>query len=99
MRVSGTGVTINNINLYGDTITNTSPTNPLILTAANSLVEVDAALALQTQLSAPAASSGKTKIFPLPTIGSGRSGIYFRNTTLQDELVAKNRALLLSMLF
>jgi hypothetical protein len=99
MRVSGTGVTVNNMNLYGDTITNTSPTNPLILTASNSLVEVDAALALQTQVSAPAASSGKTKIFPLPTIGPGRSGIYFRNTTLQDELVAKNRALLLSMLF
>lgn len=99
MRVSASGVDINEINIYGGTITNTVNPNPLILTATSKLVEVDATLAIQEQATAPAPLSGKTKIFPMATIGPGRTGIYFNNLTLQDELVAKNRALLLSMLF
>lgn len=48
---------------------------------------------------APSSELNKTKIYASATIGAGNSGLYFINSTVNDELVAKNRALLLSMLF
>lgn len=98
--VTSGGLTVNSqINILNNTITNISPTQKLILTATNALVEVDASLNIVNRASAPAFESGRNKVYSLATIGPGSSGLYFTNTTVSDELVAKNRALLFSMLF
>lgn len=100
--ITSTGLSVDNINLYTDSITNTS--NNLRLTATNNNVEVDAVLNLDDQLSDPIFTSGKTKVYSRSQLTAlaqtpGRTGIFFANTITSDELVAKNRALLFSMLF
>ena len=100
--ISANGLSVDNINVYNNSITNTV-TN-LRLTATNNNVEVDAVLNLDDQASAPIFTSGTTKIFSRSQLTGlaqtpGRSGIFFANTVSEDELVAKNRALLFSMLF
>lgn len=100
--ITATGLSVDNINLYTDSITNTS--NNLRLTATNNNVEVDAVLNLDDQLADPVFTSGKTKVYSRSQLTAlsqtpGRTGIFFANTITSDELVAKNRALLFSMLF
>lgn len=98
-RMSTGGVDINNINILNNTVKNSSVATQLILTAVSNLVEVDSVLSLTDQGSAPITSAGKTKIYAKSTVGPGKSGLFFANLNHQDELVAKNRALLFSMLF
>ena len=97
-QISAGGLTVNNINVSGDLITNTSGTN-LFLSAATNNVEVNAILNLDDQSSTPAAVAGKTRLYSASVAGPGKSGLFFSNLTTSDELVAKNRALLFSMLF
>lgn len=95
--ISPVGLSVNNINLLGDTITNTSANN-LSLTAINDVVEVNAVLALSDRGTNPSVTAGKTKIYSSPTAGPGKSGLFFKNVNTSDELVSKNRAVLLSIL-
>lgn len=99
------GLDVDRINLFGDTVKNT--TNNLILTATTTnTVEVNALLQLNNQASditVPAATA--TKIYTKAAEGPGRTGIYFTNDTAyganaynNDELVSRNRAVLLSIL-
>ena len=97
--VSSAGLSINNILMTGDTITDTAGSSNLTITSATGVVEVDASLALKDRLSAPSVTSGRTKIYSSATVGAGDSGLYIKNTSTQDELVVKNRALLFSILF
>jgi hypothetical protein len=97
--VSGSGLSVNNILMSGDTITNTAGSSNLTVTANSGVVEVDATLALKDRLSAPSVTSGRTKIYSSATVGGGDSGLYIRNSSTSDELIVKNRALLFSMLF
>ena len=97
-QISASGLTVSNINVSGDLITNTSGTN-LFLSAATNNVEVNAILNLDDQSSTPAAVAGKTRLYSASVAGPGKSGLFFSNLTTSDELVAKNRALLFSMLF
>lgn len=93
------GLYVDNINVFTNTIDNT--TNNLILTASNTnTVEVDGVLQLD-DTTGPTAVSGSTKIYTLNSSspGSGKTGIYFTSLGSSDELVAKNRALLFSVLF
>lgn len=93
------GLTVDNINVFTDTVNNT--TNNLILTATNTnTVEVDGVLQLD-DTTGPSAVSGSTKIYTLnsSTPGPGKTGVYFTSLGNSDELVAKNRALLFSILF
>ena len=95
---SGSGsLTVNNVRIYGDTITDIS--NNLVLTSATGNVEISAVLDLDNQ-STPTYTSGKTKIYSSATIGPGRTGVYVTNSTVQtpDELISRNRAVLLSIL-
>lgn len=91
------------INLFNDTINNVS--NDLILKSTSTdNVMIDGIFNLKNRTVAPVASSGKTKIFSMSqsTLLSetpGRTGIFFANNVSSDELVAKNRALLFSILF
>jgi len=100
--VASTGFAFGNIQIGNpnalNTITNTT-SNPLILTSNNGVVEVNAVIQLDDQ-SAPSYSSGKSKIYSSATAGPGRTGIYFTNSTSQtpDELISRNRAVLLSIL-
>jgi hypothetical protein len=96
--LSTTGLLVNNVNINTDTISNT--TNNLVLTATNNNVEVSAVLNIDDQISTPTSTVGKTKLYSSATIGPGRSGVYFTNNTITtaDELISRNRAVLLSIL-
>jgi hypothetical protein len=65
-------------------------------------VYIDGYLNLDERSAAPSATGGASRIYS--NVGSstytpGDTGIYFTNNLNTDELVAKNRALLFSILF
>ena len=101
--LSPTGLYVNNINLFTNTITNVS-SNSLVLAANNDNVEINALIVLDDRPSVPTADpsfavvASKTKIWSGDVSGPGKTGIYFRNITTTDELISKNRAVLLSIL-
>ena len=76
----------------------TSANNNLILSSTTGFVEVNAVLQLNNQ-SAPTYSANMTKLYS-GTAGPGRTGVYVTNSTVQtpDELISRNRAVLLSIL-
>lgn len=73
----------------------------LILTSTNKLIEVNGVLSLDDQSGTVSPQPGTTKILSKSSLGNtpGKTGIFFANDISSDELVAKNRALLFSMLF
>jgi len=95
--ISPVGVSVNNINLFTDTITNTSA-NSLVLTAINNNVKIDAVLNLSDQGIDPTVPSGATKLYSKSAVGPGNSGLFFKNVNISDELVSRSRAVLLSIL-
>lgn len=100
--ITETGLNVDSINLFGDIIKNSSIGNNLKLTANNNIVEVNATLQLDDTGASPTAVSGSATIYvkdPDTTPAPGKTGIYFTNLGNSDELVAKNRALLFSVLF
>lgn len=99
LQVTSNGVDIDNINIFENTVQNSSVGNNLILTALNNNVELDAILNLNDQVATPSPTGGATKLYSVSTAGPGKTGIFFTNNTTSDELVAKNRALLFSILF
>ena len=97
---NGSGsLTVNNVRIYNNSITNINNGYNLTLTSGSGEVEVSAVLDLDNQ-SAPAYSTGKTKLYSSGTVGPGRTGVYVTNSTVQtpDELISRNRAVLLSIL-
>jgi hypothetical protein len=98
--ISAAGLNVNNINISGNTLTNTSTSSSdnLIITAGTNNVEVNAILNLDDQTVTPASSSGKTKIYSSATAGPGKTGLYITNVNTSDELISKNRAVLYSIL-
>ena len=99
--ISTSGVTVNNINLYQDTISNVGSNN-LVLTAANNKVEINAVLNLDNQTwNGPSYPSSATSLYSSATIGSGKTGLYFTNAgaaQTPEELISRSRAVLLSIL-
>lgn len=98
-QITATGLDVDDINLFGHTITSTGTYN-LVLTASNNNVEVNAILNMDDQSGSVSGTGGKNKLYS-KAITSVRdsSGIFFANTVKSDELVSRNRALLYSMLF
>ena len=102
--ITTNGLSVDTINLFNNTIKNTG-SNPLILTSDANLVELNAILELDDQTAFQTSTSTKTKLYSrsqlTPQLSNypGKSGIFFSNDVNTDELVAKNRALLFSMLF
>lgn len=88
----GTGAQLN-------TITDTSSNN-LIITANNGHVEVNAFLNLDNQSSTPPYVNTATRLYSTSTAGPGKTGVYITNNSNQtpDELISRNRAVLLSIL-
>ena len=98
--ISPTGVSVDNINLYSNTISNTGSNN-LVLAAANNNVEINSVLNLDNQGSTPSYTTGTTKIYSSATAGPGGTGIYFTNDQAShtaDELISRRRAVALSIL-
>ena len=102
--ISGAGVTMGNVLIANDSVSNTSANN-LILSATNSNIEVSGTLNLDYQADQLAPSGNANKIYSKASEGAGRTGIYFTSNNAygataynNDELVSKNRAVLLSIL-
>jgi hypothetical protein len=94
-------LTVNNVRIYGNTITDINGSYNLTLTSQSGEVEVNAVLDLDDQTwNTPVYASGKTKLYSSSTIGPGRTGVYVTNSTIHtpDELISRNRAVLLSIL-
>lgn len=102
--ITSAGVAVDNVFISGDTITDTSSGN-LVLTANSGNIEIEATLNLNNQVVTPPFETGTTKLYSTASEGPGRTGIYFvndvdygANNYNADELVSKNRAVLLSIL-
>jgi len=83
----------------GDARHVTTANDNLILSATTGFVEVNAVLQLDDQ-AAPTYTASMTKLYSSATPGPGRTGVYVTNSTVQtpDELISRNRAVLLSIL-
>jgi len=102
--ITTSGVKVDNIKLFNSTISNATPGLDLVLTALSNYVEVNSVLTLDDQVGFESAASNKTKLYSRSSLTSlnqtpGRTGIFFANNVNTDELVAKKRALLFSMIF
>lgn len=103
VQISANGLDVNNINVLDNTILNSSVSNNLILTATNSHVEINGILNLDDRAT-PTATGGTSRLYSSSATAATNfelynSGVYIANSRTQDEIVVKNRALLLSMLF
>ncbi len=101
--ITSTGLNVDNVNIYQNTVRNTSAAD-LILTATTNYIEIDSILKLDDQTAFETSVAGRTKLYSrsnLTTLAqtAGRTGIFFSNNIASDELVAKKRALLWSILF
>ena len=98
--INSAGLFVDNVNSFLNTVqTKPGSAATLLLKGDSQNVEVDSFFNLTNQITTPLAQSGRNKIFSRAVTGPGKTGIFFTNTTTADELVAKNRALLFSMLF
>jgi hypothetical protein len=112
-QITQNGVLVDNINLYQNEIKTISASAVnLKFTADTNVVEINSIAGLnnQTILTNGDVEPTMNKLYASATAGAGKTGLYFLNKrtgepgqtideTVNDELVAKNRALLFSMLF
>jgi hypothetical protein len=83
----------------GDARHVTTASDNLILSSTTGLVEVNAVLQLDDQ-STPSYSANMTKLYSSATPGPGGTGVFVTNSSIRtpDELICRNRAVLLSIL-
>lgn len=96
--ITSSGLSVDDINMFNHTITNTGTSNLIITSVSSNEVEINSVLDLVDQSSTPAVTPGKTKLYSKTLAGPGKTGLFFGNNNTQDELVSKNRAVLLSIL-
>lgn len=108
-QITALGVKIDNVLIANDSVKNVGANN-LELRATNNNIEVKGIINLDTTDTLSGTvdltnTAGLTKVYASPTEGPGRTGLYFVNNTPYgansyngDELVSKNRAVLLSIL-
>lgn len=80
----------------------TAGDNLKLVPASGKSIEVDSPLQLNDTTAPTVATSAATQIYVTNSndnVGTGKTGIYFINQSNADELIAKNRSLLWSMLF
>ena len=98
-QINSNGFYINNVKIKNNTIKNFGVGTNLVLTANSDTVESNAVLQLNNK-TLPTFTSSGTKIYSSDTPGPGKTGLFFVNSVnYADEMVAKNRALLFSMIF
>lgn len=93
------GLNVDNVRILSNTVSNTNAGADLTLSAVNSNIKVNGYLNLVDQATAPSSASGVNKVYSKATLGMGKSGVFFVNTTTSDELVSRRRALGFSMIF
>ena len=99
---SANGLDVNNVNILGNTILNSDAGQNLILSAASTHIEIDGVLNLKEITYTPVATGGDARIYAKSVPSNSElynSGVFLKNSRTEDEIVVKNRALLLSMLF
>jgi hypothetical protein len=99
--ITSIGTTVGNILINGNFITGTDVSNPVVIGAnGNQNVEITTVLKLDNQTNAPSYASDGTRLYASATVGPGKTGVYFTNTSnrVADELISRNRAVLLSIL-
>lgn len=95
-QIDSNGITSGNVNVTGNTVSSTS--GGLTLDPNTGQVLIDGYLQLAVQVSDPTAVASNDMLYH-KTIGAGDSGLYFRTTSRNDELVSKRRAILFGMIF
>lgn len=102
MTITSVGTTIGNVLINSNYITCTDALNPLVIgTNGNQNIEVNAVLKLDNQTVIGSYLTDGTQIYASATVGPGKTGIYFNNnygSQTSDELISRNRAVLLSIL-
>lgn len=96
--MDGSGTTIDSIKIFANNIASLNSNN-LVLSSITTAIEANGWMLFDNQITVPTAVSGGTYLYANATIGAGKTGLYIVNTTVSDELVSKNRALLFSMIF
>ena len=96
---------IEDIRIAGSTISTTSSNQNLVLESAgtghvtiNDVMQINETPGPDDALVDPAAPTSGVKVYS-KAAGGGDTGIYYRNSSTQSELVGKNRALVFSMIF
>lgn len=96
---------IEDIRIQGSKISTTSSNNDLVLEAQgtgtiqiNDVMKINETPGIDDALVDPAAPTSGVKVYS-KAAGAGDTGIYYRNSTTQDEVIGRNRALVLSMIF
>ena len=93
-------LTADEIQIAENYITTTNSNNNLELRASGTgVVLVDDVLGLSNQGSDPASTSGMNKLYSKGTVGTGGTGVYFKNTSQSGELISSKKALLYALLF
>ncbi len=93
-------ITADEVQITDNYITTINSNNNLELRASGTgVVLIDDVLGLKDQGSAPSATAGQTKIYTTGTLGTGGTGVYFKNTSQTGELISSKKALLYALLF
>lgn len=89
---------VGNVQIGNGQITNTT-TNANISLAANGTgtINLTSVAAIDYQGSTPGSTASKTKFYAA-TPGAGDSGLYFVNTVASNELISKNKALMMALI-
>ena len=93
-------ITADEVQITDNYITTTNSNNNLELRASGTgVVLIDDVLGLKNQGAAPSAIAGQTNIYTTGTLGTGGTGVYFKNTSQTGELISSKKALLYALLF
>jgi hypothetical protein len=96
--ITASGLTVDDVNTFQHTISSVGVSNLILTSLSTNEVEINGVLDLDDQGGSVTASGGKTKLYSTAVAGPGKTGLFIANNTTNDELVSKNRAVLLSIL-
>lgn len=101
----GDRIELEDLRITGSSISTTASNADLTLEAAgtghiviNDIMQINETPGPDDPLTDPVAPTSGVKIYS-KTAGVGDTGIYYRNSSKQDEIISRNRALVLSMIF
>lgn len=99
MSVTSTTLSYANVQVSGNSITNSATNEDLVLaTTGTGEVKTAEIVTLTEQASNPTAQSGETRVYA-KTPGDGGSGLFVANQNATDELVTKSKAIAFGLIF
>lgn len=99
LEATATNLTYGNVQLSGNSITNTATDENLVLaTTGTGEIELQDVTKLTDQASDPTGVSGFAKVYA-KVPGSGGSGVFVSNINSTDELVTKSKAIVFGLIF